>query len=69
MNEYKEDIRNLVTLTTAAKIRKTSIQAVFNLVKREKLESVVVGGRRFYRRHEVEQYKHGEAGRPKGKRT
>jgi hypothetical protein len=60
---------DLVTQTTAARMRGVSLQAIINLVKRGRLTAVTIDGHVFVRRAEVEGFETIPAGRPKGRRS
>lgn len=57
----------LVNQKEAAKIRGVSPQSINYLVKRGKLKTIIIADRKFLIRSEVENYKPGVGGRPKGK--
>ncbi len=65
--EMKVELHDLITQTEAAEIRGVSVQSISYLVKRGKLKTVSIGKRKFLLRSEVEKFKPGLAGRPKGK--
>jgi len=56
---------DLVTQTTAARMRGVSKQAIVGLIQRGKLTQVIIDGHPFLLRKEVEKYKPGIGGRPK----
>jgi hypothetical protein len=58
---------DLITQTTAAKMRGVSLQAIMNLVKRGSLKSITIDGHTFVLRAEVEKFKPSVGGRPKKK--
>jgi len=58
---------DLVTQTTAAKIRGVSLQAIEGLVRRGKLKLTIIDGHKFVSRKELEKYKPSIGGRPKRK--
>ncbi len=61
MNEI--DLMDLVTLTTASKLRGVSFQAIQNLVRRRKLSVVEIDGVKFVKRSEIISYKRGKSGK------
>jgi hypothetical protein len=61
--------KDLITYTTAAGIRGVSVQAISRLVQRGNLSMIEIDGHKFVSRREVESYKPGIGGRPKGKST
>jgi excisionase family DNA binding protein len=65
----KIDLDDLITQKEAAKIRKVSVQSINDLVKRGRLRTVTIGGRKFLSRSEVERFEPAQAGRPKSKPT
>lgn len=66
---YKRNVKfnpeDLVTQTTAARMRGVTVQAIIRLVQRGKLTVVIIDGHKFVLRSEVEKFKRGLAGRPK----
>lgn len=65
----KEELLDLVTMTEAARIRQVSHQAILDLIKRERLSVVEVGGRKFLSRSEVMKFTPSKGGRPKKQPT
>jgi hypothetical protein len=65
--KVKFNPEDLVTQTTAAKMRGVSTQAIVSLVQRGRLTSIVIDGHTFVLRKEIESFKPSAAGRPKGK--
>jgi hypothetical protein len=63
----REEIKNLVTLPTAANLRGVSHQAILNLIRRGKLTVIEIDGVKFLRRDEVQNYQPSKGGRPKKK--
>jgi len=61
--------KDLVTETTAARMRGVSKQAIIGLIQRGKLTVIEIDGHPFLLRSEVEKFKPGKGGRPKSKRT
>jgi hypothetical protein len=65
----KIETDNLISIKTAAEIRKVTISAVSDLVRRGKLSVVEIDGVKFLKRDEVLNYEKEKGGRPKkGKR-
>jgi len=60
-------LADLITQAEAARIRDVSREAIYNLVAREKLSVVEIGGQKFLKRSEVEKYKPEVGGRPAGR--
>jgi excisionase family DNA binding protein len=60
----KTDTVDLITQAEASRIRGVSREAIYDLVARGKLSVVEIGGQKFLRRSEVENYKPQRAGRP-----
>lgn len=58
------DHADLITQAEAARIRQVSREAIYGLVARGKLNVVEIGGQKFVRRSEVENYTPGIGGRP-----
>jgi excisionase family DNA binding protein len=50
------NLSDLISISEAARIREVSHSAIQDLIKRGKLSSVEIGGRRFMSRIEVESY-------------
>jgi excisionase family DNA binding protein len=65
----KVDLDDLITQKEAARIRGVSVQAINDLVRRGRIETVTIGGRKFLSRSEVEGFKPALAGRPKSTST
>ena len=63
----KVDLRQLVSQKEAAEIRKVSVQAIHHLMKRGRFTIVVVSGKKFLLRKEVETFEPDVGGRPKTK--
>lgn len=53
---------DLVTLTTASKLRGVSFQAIQNLVRRGKLSVIEIDGVKFVKRSEIIGYTRGKSG-------
>ena len=60
----EESFNDLISISEAARLRGVSHAAIQNLIRRGKLSSVEIGGRRFLRRTEVDAYKPEPIGRP-----
>jgi hypothetical protein len=60
--------KDLVTYTTAARMRGVSVQAISRLVRRGKLKLIEIDGHKFVFREEVQMYRPSVGGRP-AKRT
>jgi excisionase family DNA binding protein len=60
------DLKDLITQAEAARIRGVSREAIYDLVGRGKLKVVEIGGQKFVRRSDVENYEAGAGGRPAG---
>lgn len=58
------DLDNLISISEAARIRQVSHTAIQDLIKREKLSAIKIGGRQFLRRSEVESFQPESVGRP-----
>lgn len=58
------DVSDLISIGEAAEIRGVSYQAIQDLIKREKLFSYKVGGRRLLSKKEVESFQPEPVGRP-----
>jgi deoxyhypusine synthase len=65
----KIDIENLISLTSAAKRRGVSRQFIESLVKRGKLNAVVIDGHPFVYAQDVDTYESESAGRPRKTET
>ncbi len=57
-------VAGLISISEAARVRNVSHAAIQDLIKREKLSAVEIGGRRFLQRDEVESYTPESIGRP-----
>lgn len=55
---------DLITQAAAARLRGVSREAIYGLVARGKLSTVEIGGQKFVRRSEVENYTPEAGGRP-----
>jgi excisionase family DNA binding protein len=60
----KTDTADLITQAEAARIRGVTREAIYDLVARGKLTVTEIGGQKFLKRSEVENYKPQTAGRP-----
>jgi excisionase family DNA binding protein len=63
----KVDLEDLITQKEAAEIRGVSVQAINDLVRRGRLKTVTIAGRKCLSRSEVKKFKPRAAGRPKKK--
>lgn len=63
------DLSDLITQAEAARIRNVSREAIYGLVARGKLEVIAIGGQKFLRRNEVENYLPEVGGRPPAETT
>jgi len=61
------DLKDLITQKEAAEIRGVSVQAINDLVRRGRLKTVTIAGRKCLSRSEVEKFEPKQAGRPKKK--
>ena len=59
-----EVLGDLISISEAARVRDVSHAAIQDLIRRGKLSPVEVGGRRFVRRSDVENYQPEPIGRP-----
>jgi excisionase family DNA binding protein len=57
-------LEDLITQAEAARLRGVSREAIYGLVARKKLSTVEIGGQKFVRRSEVENYTPEIGGRP-----
>ena len=64
----KIDPTDMISQAEAARIRAVSHQAIVNLVKNGRLQTVEIGGKVFLSRAEVESYQKIRQGRPPGKK-
>jgi predicted DNA-binding protein YlxM (UPF0122 family) len=64
-----EDTNNLITMQTAADIRRISRQAIFNLIRRGKLSATEIDGVKFVKRDEVLNFVKAKGGRPKKEKS
>lgn len=60
-----KDLDDLITQSEAARIRGVTREAIYGLVLRGKLTVVEIGGQKFVRRSEVENYTPEVGGRPR----
>jgi len=58
------DLQDLITQAEAARLRGVSREAIYGLVARGKLSVIKIGGQKFLRRSEVENYTPAVGGRP-----
>ena len=63
------DIKDMISISDAAQIRGVSHGAIQDLIKRGRLASFEVGGRRLLSRKEVESFQPKSIGRPKIKKA
>lgn len=64
-----KELHDLITQSEAARMRGVSREAICGLVARGKLSVVEIGGRKFVKRREVENYTPGIGGRPPNKES
>ena len=60
-----DQLSDLITQAEAARLRNVSREAIYGLVARGKLQVVEIGGQKFVRRSEVENYIPEVGGRPR----
>jgi excisionase family DNA binding protein len=58
------ELTDLITQAEAARLRGVSREAIYGLVARRKLSIVEIGGHKFVRRSEIENYTPDAGGRP-----
>ncbi len=58
---------DLISIAEAARLRGVTHAAIQNLIRRDKLPSIEIGGRRFLKRREVAGYQPKPVGRPSKK--
>jgi hypothetical protein len=63
----KIDTDDLISITTAAKLRGVSQQAMSDMVRRGKIEATIIDGVKFLKRDEVLNFVKSKGGRPKKK--
>lgn len=63
----QHSIEDLISQTDAAKLRGVTVAAISDLVRRGRLSTVVIAGRKFVNREEVSSFIELPAGRPKKK--
>jgi excisionase family DNA binding protein len=61
----KISVEDLISLAEAARLRGVSRQAIDDLVKRGKIQTVEIAGRRLVNRQDVEGYEQEIGGRPR----
>ncbi len=66
LKTVKTDLEDLITQAEAARIRGVSREAIYDLVARGKLKVREIGGQKFVRRSEVQNYEPQAGGRPAG---
>jgi excisionase family DNA binding protein len=59
-----KELEDLITQAEAARLRGVSREAIYGLVARKKLSIVEIGGQKFVKRSEVENYTPEIGGRP-----
>ena len=59
-----KELEDLITQAEAARLRGVSREAIYGLVSRRKLSIVEIGGQKFVKRSEVENYTPEIGGRP-----
>ena len=64
-----EVLGDLISISEAARVRDVSHAAIQDLIRRGKLSPIKVGGRRFVRRSDVENYQPEPIGRPSKRAT
>jgi excisionase family DNA binding protein len=65
-NDNEEgEMSDLISQAEAARLRGVTRAAIQDLVRRERIRSVNVGGRALVYRSEIEDYERGEPGRPR----
>jgi excisionase family DNA binding protein len=64
----KEELLDLITVTKAAELRGVSQQAITDLIRRGRLHTVEIAGKRLLRRSEVLAFKKEKGGRPSTKK-
>lgn len=65
----KEELLDLITTTKAAELRGVTQQAITDLIRRGRLQTVEIAGKRLLRRSEVLAFKKEKGGRPSTKRA
>jgi excisionase family DNA binding protein len=60
----KENLNNLISQKEAAEIRGVSLAAIADLIKRGRLNAVVIGGRNYLRKTDVLRFRSKKGGRP-----
>jgi hypothetical protein len=60
----KDDFETLITPAQAARLRGVSVQAIVNLMDRERLPFLTIAGKRFLKSADVLSYKPDKGGRP-----
>ena len=64
-----KELEDLITQAEAARLRNVSREAIYGLVARGKLSVVEIGGQKFVRRSEIENYTPEIGGRPPKAKT
>lgn len=60
----ENSLNDLISQAEAARLRGVTRAAISDLIKRDRIRAVEVGGRQLVYRSEIVNYKHGVAGRP-----
>ena len=58
------DLRDLISQAEAARLRRVTREAIYDLVSRGRLNAIEIGGTKFVRRSQVLAFKERRAGRP-----
>lgn len=64
-NFSKKDFSDWITLAEAARLRGVTRQAIGKLVKKGRLDSLIIGGQPFVSKTQILNYEAKKAGRPK----
>jgi hypothetical protein len=64
----RQSLEDLISQTDAAKLRGVTAAAISDLIRRGRLSTVVIGGRKFVNRVEVSNFEELPSGRPKKER-
>ncbi|HEY6330520.1 MAG TPA: hypothetical protein VI756_14375 [Blastocatellia bacterium] len=65
LRNVKFDPKDLISQTTAARIRGVTVEAISHLIERGRLKTLVIDGHTFLFRAEVEKFKPSKGGRPR----
>jgi hypothetical protein len=60
----KEELLDLISIKQAAQLRGVTIEAISDLIRRGRLHTIEIAGKRFLRRSEVTNFKPQKGGRP-----